>query len=221
MAFNINSGWDVAHHHIHEAFIHLGEAYKYNKQATEKWGNFDSNFHWADLLVASGEVRQHFIVENKLCIKAVVLFQAGMEAWISWAYSEAPLNGLDKPRNFISKWDAAFKHFDHSYDFSKYSSFYKKIRNPVVHPSTKKDVELVSEIWFKPVYEGMQSGWAAMADLSSNLGQAFDSNSWEIMCKANFAPKLINDHEISDLQLLERAMRHKHLLGFRGELTTE
>jgi hypothetical protein len=221
VAFNINSGWDVAHHHIHEAFIHLGEAYAHNRYATEKWGDFDSNFHWADLLSASGEVRQHITAESKLCIKAVVLFQAGMEAWISWAYSENALKGLGKPRSFIPKWETAFKHLNHSYDFSDYSYFYKKIRNPVVHPSSQKDVESVSKIWFKPVYQGMLSGWEAMAALSHNLGRTFENDSWEVMCRVNNAPKVIIEQEVTDLQLLEQGMSQKHLLGFRGELATE
>jgi hypothetical protein len=41
VAIIINDGWDVTHHHIHEAFLHLGQACSYNKHATQKYRNYE------------------------------------------------------------------------------------------------------------------------------------------------------------------------------------
>ncbi|MHC4321424.1 MAG: hypothetical protein ACYST3_04030 [Planctomycetota bacterium] len=218
MALSINSGWDVAHHHIHEAFIHIGQAYEFNCRMVKKYQDYKQEFHWAKLLGASSEVRQYFIAENKLSIKATILFQAGIEAWISWSYTKPELSSSRAPRHFVPKWEFAFKAQGLDYGFSDYAVFYREIRNPTVHPSQQSDIEKVSNIWCKPVYEGMKTGWLAMSELSSSLGQPFDSNSWEIMCNANNAPNIICESKVTDLQALEGAMLSRHLSGARGEL---
>ena len=218
MALIIHDGWDVAHHHNHEGFIHLGQAYAYNKYATQKYLNYEDDLHWAECLGSSAEIRQHFIAENKLCIKAVVLFQAGVEAWISWAYTKPALSSVSMPRHFVPKWEAAFNHFGNSHDFSEYAEFYRDVRNPIVHPSKQSDVEKVASVWCKPVHEGLRAGWSAMSELSTELGQPFDGNSWDTMCSINGTPISLEHSEISDLQVLERAMSLRHLSGARGEL---
>lgn len=218
VALSINSGWDVAHHHIHEAFIHIGQAYEFNCHMVRKYQKYKDKLHWTELLGASSEVRQYFIAENKLSIKATILFQAGIEAWISWSYTKPELSGSRVPRHFVPKWEAAFASLGIDYDFSDYAEFYREIRNPAVHPSQQSDIEKVANIWCKPVYDGIRAGWSAMSELSSALGQPFDSNSWDIMCNANNTPNTINDSEITDLQTLECAMLSRHLSGARGEL---
>lgn len=218
MAIFIHDGWDVSHHHIHEGFIHIGQAYAYNNNVTQKYSDYEDELHWAECLGASAEVRQYFITENKLCIKAVILFQAGMEAWISWAYSKPQLSAISVPRNFVSKWETAFNHFGNRYDFTDYAEFYRKVRNPIVHPSQQSDVEKVANVWCKPVHEGIKAGWSAMSTLSSELGHPFDSNSWETICNINGAPPSIGNNVITDLQALEREMCKKHIAGANGEL---
>lgn len=221
MAIIINDGWDVAHHHIHEAFLHLGQAYSYNKHATQKYRRYEKDYHWAEYLGFSAEVRQLFIAENKLSIKATILFQAGIEAWISWAYTKPKLSAISTPRNFVIKWETAFSHLDSDYDFSTYADFYRQIRNPIVHPSNQSDVERVASVWCKPVHEGLKAGWTAMSVLSAELGYPFDENSWDRMFNINVTPESINNNEVSDLQALEREMLKKHLSGARGELGKE
>jgi hypothetical protein len=217
MALSINSGWDVAHHHIHEAFIHLGQAYEFNKRISQKYCEYENKIHWAKLLGSSVEVRQSFIAENKLSIKSTILFQAGIEAWISWSYTKPELAQTQIPRFFVPKWETAFTQLGINYDFSVYAKFYKEFRNPVVHPSQQSDVEKVANICCKPVYDGLKAGWLAMSELSAALGQPFENNSWEIMCNLNGVPESIVEGEIIDLQSLERDMLSRHLSGARGE----
>ncbi len=215
MAFMINNGWDVAHHHIHEGFKHLGEAYSYNKHATDKFQKYEDDLHWAKCLAASGEVSQYYMHENKLSIKAVILFQAGLEAWISWAYTDPKLSGVTRPNKFVPKWETALKHLDIQHDFSIYSHFYRNVRNPVVHPSNSSDIETVSNIWFLPTYEGFQAGWLAMSKVSAGLDRPFDNDSWENMCNINGAPNFIDRNTILFLKELERKITQKHLSGAR------
>jgi len=218
VALSINNGWDVSHHHMHEAFIHIGQAYEFNRHMTNKYCDYENKLHWAEFLGTSVEVRQSFIAENKLSIKAIILFQAGMEAWISWAYTEPNLAGENIPRNFVQKWEVAFHTLNVNHDFNEYAEFYREVRNPTVHPSKQSDIEKVANIWFEPVYEGLRSGWQAMSELSAALGKPFDRNSWEIICNANNAPNQIPDLIVSNLQELEGLMLQKHLAGARGEL---
>jgi hypothetical protein len=221
VAIYISNGWDVAHHHIGEGFIHLGQAYAHNRYATQKYLNYEKNLRWTDCFGASMEVRQYFIAENKQSIKATILFQAGMEAWISWAYTKPQLSAVKVPKPFVSKWTKAFKQLGSEYDFSEYKKFYRKVRNPIVHPSKQSDIEKVASVWCKPVYEGLKAGWSAMSLLSAELGMPFDSNSWDTMCNITDTPKSIDYSEVSDLQLLEREMNKRHLKGARDALSAD
>lgn len=221
MALYINDGWDVAHHHMHEAFTHLGEACAYNKNACAKYMHFEKKFHWADLLGTSADVRVHFVAENKLSIKATLLFQAGMEAWISWAYTKSKLSTIKKPGGFKCKWEVAFDHLGSQYDFGDYGNFYTHVRNPIVHPSNESDVEKVANVWCKPVYDGLKSGWSAMSALGAIVGFKPDDNSWEKMCDLNNVPKVMGEDDVLDLQSMERTMKNKHVQGAREALNEE
>ena len=218
MAIDITDGWDVAHHHIHEGLTHLGQAYRYNKQMTQKYLNYKDELSWVECFGASSEVRQCFVVESKESIKATILFQAGIEAWISWAYTKSQLSAVSIPNNFVSKWETAFNSLGKDYDFSEYATFYREVRNPIVHPSKQSDIEKVASVWCKPVHEGLKAGWSAMDALSEAFREPFDSDSWTQMCRINKTPESINNSEVSDLKLLERLMNKKKLFGARDAL---
>jgi hypothetical protein len=215
MAIIISNGWDVAHHHIHEAFGHMGEACKTNLHATSEYRKIENSINWSSCLAASGTMRSYFVNENKLAIKAIILFQAGMEAWISWAYTQGGLAGQTIPNNFVKKWEDAFTALGSSFDFSSYADFYRNYRNPSVHPSTQGDVEKVAAICSKPVHEGIKSGWQAMAELSHLLSVPFDSDSWETMCKINGVPSAEEISLLGDLCQFERILSKKHIDGAR------
>ena len=170
MAIMIHDGWGVAHHHIHEALSHLGQACEFNKIATQKYCDYERHYNWQEYLSASAKVALTFNEENKQCIKATILFQAGMEDWISWAYTESKLLSIKPPKTFSEKWEKAFNCFGSNFDFEPYKKFYEDYRNPIVHPSSKVDVEVVASIWCKPVHLGLKAGWDSMSSLSTELG---------------------------------------------------
>lgn len=213
MAIYISNGWDVAHHHIHEAFGHMGESCKVNLYAPNEYRKIENSIDWPSCLNASGTIRSYFVNENKMAIKAIILFQAGMEAWISWAYTQGGLAGITIPNNFVKKWEDAFTTLGSSFDFSNYALFYRNYRNPVVHPSSQDDVEKVSAIWSKPVYKGIMCGWESMAELSPLLSVPFDSDSWETMCKVNGVPNAEEISSLGDLIQFEKDLLKKHLDG--------
>ncbi|MCH6233392.1 hypothetical protein [Cognataquiflexum rubidum] len=195
MAFFVTDGWSVAHHHIHEAFIHLGNACRINLDAMNYYKSISEDTHPVNFLSISSELSGAYSIENKECIKATILFQAGMEAWISWAYTKHQLN-IVKSRYFKQKWTDAYNHLAITYDFNPYSTFYDNFRNPIVHPSTNGDIDQIANIKSEDVYKGFQAGWDAMAKLSNGLGTPFELNSWDIMCNAN---GVILPNKISEL----------------------
>jgi len=221
MAFSISNGWDVAHHHVHEGIKHIGNACSINLTASSKYSDWESALEWPSLLAASMDVRQYSVEEHKQCLKAVVLFQAGMEAWISWAYSRPQLSGKSLPRNFVDKWTEALDHFSTTHDFSGYADFYRQVRNPIVHPTSEADVLSIAAIWSDVVHKGLKQGWGAMEALSSNLAQPFDRNSWSTMCGIHHVPPSLDSDALINLHELERSMRAKHLSGARGELQND
>lgn len=80
MAFVISNGWDVAHHHIHESFEHIGKSIVANLGISNTFTEVRDNASWAKCLGLSTQVRAAFIAENKEAIKATVLFQAGRKS---------------------------------------------------------------------------------------------------------------------------------------------
>ena len=210
MAFFINNGWDVSHHHTHEAFIHLGKACNINLNAIKYIESIPDDTPIPYFLKSSNIILGEYNNESKQCIKATILFQAGMEAWISWAYTQEQLN-IKKPRNFKDKWTKAFSHLNIDFDFSPYSDFYDNLRNPIIHPTTEQDIEKIAKIKSENVYRGFQAGWSATETLSAALGLPFDENSWEIMCEINgvVLPDKIKD--LGELQTLYRELRKKSI----------
>lgn len=213
----ISDGFSVAHHHMHEAFIHLGEAYTVNTQASKEYLQIESNLTWHQCLTIAPQIRDQFTKENKKAIKAIVLFQAGMEAWISWAYTRPPLDSVRKPKSFKDKWEEAFDNCNIQHDFSVYGNFYKNYRNPVVHPSNPVDIESIDQIWVKPVYQGIQAGWKAMEALSPAIGFSFDSNSWETMCKINNVPNVFSTSDTLDLVKISLDLYKRAKEGAEGK----
>lgn len=153
-----------------------------------------------------------FILENKEAIKAIALFQAGMEAWISWAYTKAELSGITKPRNFKDKWIDAFAELRISHDFTDYGNFYSIQRNAIIHPGTQADIETVGKINSQITFSGLKRGWEAMAAMSAGFGQSFDVNSFDTMCNAN-GVQLTEIGNLGDLLDFEKQLLQKHRAG--------
>ena len=212
MAFIITNGWDVAHHHIHEGFKHLGNSITANLSVTKTFEEVKNNSSWNNCLNLSGQVRAAFTLENKEAIKATALFQAGMEAWISWAYTKPELSGITKPGYFKPKWINAFTELGITNDFTDYGNFYSSQRNAIIHPGTQADIETVAKINSQDTFEGLKHGWIAMGAMSSGLGQPFDSNSFEIMCNAN-GVQLTEVANLGDLLDFEKQLLKKHREG--------
>ena len=213
MTLVISDGWDVANHHIHEAFRLIGEACMINLHTTSKYEQIVESIDWISCQSLASSIRYQSIIENKLAIISIILFQAGMEAWISWAYTRNELSSCSKPRKFVHKWEMAFSELGSSFDFSNYARFYRDYRNPVVHPSNANDVLTVSQIYSKPVIVGISYGWEAISELSTELGMAFDPNSWDTICRINGVPQKDEVKKLGDLQKFERELLKKHLDG--------
>lgn len=167
--------------------------------------------------------------EFQFCIKAVILFQAGMEAIINQTITTKP--GIQELiEEFIEvkykkkkKWhEAAFKDkWEKTLDkykielenFKEYhKNIYQTLRNKVVHPeyrysgekpkSAKKPKELIfsaDKFIFSNVYSGFKNGWLAFASLSQAVGDPHDNNSWDIYCDICHLPKSVVPEEYPNL----------------------
>ena len=214
MAIFIKNGWDVSHHHTHEAFKHLGYSCRINIEVNAFYEQQKDSLPWQKSLTVANKIRMNFIRENQEAIKAIILFQAGMEAWISWAYTTESLSHLSKPRYFTDKWEEAFKYLNIEYDFSNYADFYRNARNPIVHPSKEADIAAVANISASATLQGFKDGWSANESLSKGIGREFDKNSWDLISEINNVPKVAPD-ELVDLQVLEKKLREKLLQGMK------
>ena len=208
MAFFINNGWDISHHHTHEAFMHLGEACVINLEAMSYYKAISKDVPTLHFLSISNRILGAYNMESKQCIKATVLFQAGMEAWISWAYTQDQLK-IKKLGSFKEKWTKAFEYFKVDFDFSTYGDFYDNLRNPIIHPSTEKDIEKISKIQSKNVYKGFKAGWAATEALSTAMGRPFDKHSWDTICEGNGVVSSDKVEDLGELQTIFKDLRQK------------
>jgi len=178
MAFYLSNGWSLAQKLGSEAFVHLGNACKINLAAK---GYINSIPPETNIVEVYTTLDLRYISENIECIKGTILFQAAMESWISWAYTESKMK-IYKPRNFNEKWEKAFIHLNVTHDFKEYLHFYNDCRNPIVHSSKPDDLDKVAKIKSADLYAGFKASWQAKQALSLALDMPFDPNSWEIMC---------------------------------------
>lgn len=61
------------------------------------------------------------------------------------------------------------------------------------------------------VYKGIKHGWEASERLSSELGEPYDSNSWEIMCNAHGVSPQPLEKDYPDLGSLRAKLYNRHL----------
>ena len=159
--------------------------------------------------------------EFQFCIKAVILFQASMEAIINQAITtksdiqeliEVKSNKKKKP-TFQDKWEKTLgKYKIELENFKEYhENIYQTLRNNVVHPryrylgekpddsSDEKFIFPADKFIFSNVYSGFKNGWLAFASLSQAIGYPHDNNSWDIYCDICHLPKSVNPEEYPNL----------------------
>lgn len=210
MAFYITNGWDVAHHHINEGFKHLANSINANLSVSKTFKEVKNKSTWNKCLNLSEQIRAAFILENKEAIKATILFQAGMEAWINFAYTKQELK--NPPDSFNDKWRDAFFKLNINYNFEKYAQFYTSQRNAIIHPSTQKKINTIAKINSIDTFEGIKHGWEAMKAIGQGLNQPFNSNSFDIICNTN-GVKLTEIENLGNLILFEKELLVKHQEG--------
>ncbi len=159
--------------------------------------------------------------EFQFCIKAVILFQASMEAIINQVIStqpdtkefiEASLKKKWYQASFKDKWCKTLKKQKIELkNFKEYhKNIYQTLRNNVVHPryrylgepddsSDEKFIFPADKFIFSNVYSGFKNGWLAFASLSQVVGYPHDNNSWDIYCDICHLPKSVVPEEYPNL----------------------
>ena len=147
--------------------------------------------------------------EFQFCIKAVILFQASMEAIINQAITtksdikeliEVKYNKKKKP-TFQDKWEKTLEKYEIELEnFKEYhENIYRNLRNNVVHPDNRYSVKNAEKFIFSNVYSGFKNGWLAFASLSQAVGYPHDNNSWDIYCDICHLPKSVNPEKYPNL----------------------
>ena len=195
----ITNGRDVAHLVIHSAFDELEKASELvkitvNIEEIEPMKSY--------LLKSEIDIRQ--INSRKYLIKAVALFQAGMESLINYWQSKYP--EISGGSNFVSKYEKAFSVKGVFHSFDDYASFYRTVRNAIIHPDRQKKIETINNINFIQVYEGIKHGWDALERLADKLGEPFDSNSWKILCDLHGVDSQLLENNYPDLKELSNQL---------------
>lgn len=148
--------------------------------------------------------------EFQFCIKAVILFQASMEAIINQAITTKPdiqefikvcLKKKWCEASFQDKWEKTLEKYKiESENFKEYhKNIYQTLRNKVVHPKNRYSVENADKFIFSNVYSGFKNGWLAFASLSQVVGYPHDNNSWDIYCDICHLPKSVVPEEYPNL----------------------
>jgi hypothetical protein len=193
---DIKSGWDVAHLVMHSAFDELGLAATFCRVGPldpQTIPPMDCFFLAGQIMQARAEARRHLV-------KAVALFQAGMESLINYWVSEHP--EIPRSKKFVEKWKLAFTAKGQPAKFDGYATFYRDVRNAVIHPDSAQRIATIDQLRFIRVHEGMKHGWEAFGRLSAAMGDPHDKDSWRIMCEAHRVPLDCPDPLYPDLLVL-------------------
>jgi hypothetical protein len=172
---------------------------------------------WAETFRVHMVVHAARQLELRECIKAVVLFQAMMEALVNDAIEH---DGVPEAKCFADKWKGAFRHLGIADDshIEAYLPCYRELRNRVVHPKERRLQIDGQKLRFPFVHNSLREGWLAFAQLAAALGTPHDHNSWEIFCAANGVPAMVAQEDYPDLNALETALIRKHLDGVNSRL---
>ena len=103
---------------------------------------------------------------------------------------------------FVQKWEQAFVAKGQPAKFDDYATFYREVRNAVIHPDTEQKIDTIDQLRFIRVHEGMKCGWEAFGRLSAAIGEPHDKDSWRIMCEAHRVPMDCPDPSYPDLMVL-------------------
>jgi len=179
----INNGFDAANLLIHSSLDEMKEAFnwvvKVNEIDINSLENGDCSFHSPKIENIDKSISKHLI-------KAIVLFQAGMESIIHWIGTKDTT--IKSSGSFVFKWEYAFEAKNIKHDFSEYANFYRSYRIHLIHPDKEERFETFNNLIFSDVYQGLLAGWNAFYVLSGAIGHKHDEESWQIMCAAHGLP---------------------------------
>lgn len=195
----ITNGWDVAHLVIHSAFDELKKASELVKITI----NIEEIEPMKSQLIGF-EILNRQINSKEYLVKAVALFQAGMESLINYWQSKYP--EISGGSNFVSKYEKAFSVKGVFHSFDDYASFYRTVRNAIIHPDSQQKIDTINNINFIQVYEGIKHGWDALERLSDKLGRSFDTNSWETLCNIHRVDSQLLESDYPDLKELSNLL---------------
>lgn len=133
--------------------------------------------------------RNHEEIAFKLISRAVILYQASMEACLYSATSqkESVNDAVKRGSSFGKRWELALDAVGASKEeFKEYiSGFYEPLRIPLTHLEREGRVEQVRKITFRAAYSGFRNGWWAYVRLLHGIGLSSDncSESWKNICR--------------------------------------
>lgn len=203
--FEISDGWDVAHLVMHGAFDELHAACKEANVGLIQVQAIDP----IQCFFVGGEVEKRRASARRHLVKSVALFQVGMESLISHWETKYPKIKTDG--GFVKKWEHAFTTKGQPHSFNDYASFYREIRNAVVHPDSTQRITTINCLGFLPTYKGIRDGWDAVVRLAAALGEPHDNDSWKIMCDAHGIPAAPEENNFPDLTALRSSLYKRHL----------
>ncbi len=183
----INNGFDVAHLLMHSALDELSAANTFCVKINDI--NI-TNIEEPDCFFVSPRIEGMDTSIKKHLIKAIVLFQSGMESIIHWIQNQD--STIKSGRSFAQKWENALDSKNVDFDFSDYKIFYENYPIHLVHPDKDERFETFNNLTFSDVYYGINKGWQAYAAMSDAIGYKHDSNSWQIMCSTHTLPETLD-----------------------------
>lgn len=195
----------MAHLFMHSSLDELSAAHNIYVEA----GKIDvDSVEEKECFILSPQVEFQDTNIKKHLVKAVSLFQAGMEAVFHWMKEIEP--DIESNNGFSKKWEGAYKKKGIKYDFSKYKTFYEEYRIHIMHPDKEERFETINNLEFSEVYNGIEAGWDAYKILSGAVGYKHDDNSWAIMCDAHDLPANLNSWNLVNPKEISRLLNLKY-----------
>jgi len=132
-----------------------------------------------------------------------------MESLINYWASEHP--EIASAGSIVQKWEQAFVAKGQSANFGDYATFYREVRNAVIHPDTAQKIATIDQLRFIRVHEGIKHGWEAIRRLADAIGEPHDRDSWRIMCEAHKVPTDCPGQLYPDLRVLRGQLFKRHI----------
>jgi hypothetical protein len=225
--FPLRDHFDVAHLLGHRAFEHLAKAISVYCWVHEHDLNDTSKHHWQECFEYGWLLTARRREELEACVGAVILFQASME---KIPYFVPTIGGRLKATTkmeFAPSWNDLLDQISDVQDrvsakaaFTEYeTTFYKAMRDPIVHGRQALDITCVNSIRTANVYAGMKAGWRAYDLL---LVEAYKANgqshqpSWSEICEIHGIPDVLDAALYPDLGALSNEYAARNLEGIRA-----